>query len=152
MSRIRRTPLAFLTGLSAILGLIVAVTGCKVTDPTLVSLMGKSFVVEIADDRPSRMRGLMYRDQLAEDAGMLFVYEDEAPRSFWMKNTRIPLDILYLDSDFRIVSMSLDTPPCRVSDCPSYPSGEPAQYVLEVNAGTVERLGVEVGDRVEVRW
>ncbi len=133
------------------IALLLILAGCG-KDPTRIELAGETFRVEVAEDDTSRARGLMGREDLAADRGMLFVYERSAPRAFWMKNTRIPLDILYLDSDFRIVALSLDTPPCRVADCPSYPSGEPAQYVLEVNAGTVERLGVEVGDRVRIRW
>ncbi len=65
-----------------------------------------------------------------------------------MKNTRIPLDIMYFDKDLKLVSISADTPPCRVSRCPSYPSKAPAKYVLELNAGTAAKLGVRVGDRL----
>ena len=67
-----------------------------------------------------------------------------------MLNTRIPLDIVYIGPDLEIVGWSLDTPPCRTRRCPGYPSGAPAQYVLEVNAGEMERLGVQIGDSVRV--
>ena len=90
----------------------------------------------------------MFRETLADDAGMLFLFPDAAPRAFWMRNTRIPLDIVYLDSELAIVGWSLNTPPCRTRRCPSYPSGRPARYVLEVNAGEMERLGASLGDTV----
>ena len=67
-----------------------------------------------------------------------------------MKNTRIPLDILYFNAELELVSISADTPPCRVRYCPSYPSKVPAMFVLELNAGTASELGVELGDRLTV--
>ena len=113
-----------------------------------VELGGKSFSVEIADTREKQGLGLMFRDKLPADEGMLFIFPNEAPRSFWMKNTRIPLDIMYFDKDLKMVSISADTPPCRISRCPSYPSTAPAMYVLELNAGTASKLGVGPGDRL----
>jgi len=65
-----------------------------------------------------------------------------------MRNTRIPLDIIYLDSDMKVVSISADTPPCRTSQCPGYPSTGPAQYVLELNAGQAQALNLKPGDPV----
>lgn len=113
-----------------------------------VEIGGKTFKVEIADTREKQALGLMFRDSMPADRGMLFIFPDEAPRSFWMKNTRIALDIMYFDKDLKLVSISADTPPCRVSRCPSYPSVVPARYVLELNAGTASDLGVGPGDRL----
>lgn len=113
-----------------------------------VEIGGKTFKVEIADTREKQALGLMFRDSMPADRGMLFIFPDEAPRSFWMKNTRIALDIMYFDKDLKLVSISADTPPCRVSRCPSYPSVVPARYVLELNAGTASALGVGPGDRL----
>lgn len=135
-----------------LLALVLAMaTACRAGEPW-VEMGGERFYVEIAADEATRARGLMFRESLPDNAGMLFLFPREAPRAFWMRNTRIPLDIIYLDSGLRIVSMSLDTPPCRSRQgrCPNYPSGAPARYVLEVNAGTVRRLGVSRGDRVRV--
>lgn len=101
--------------------------------------------VEIADEPSERSRGLMYRDTLGADDGMLFVYPDAAERSFWMHNTRIPLSIAYLDAQGRIVHLA-DMQP--LSDT-SVPSGAPAAYALEVNAGWFTRHGVRVGDVVK---
>lgn len=133
--------------LALVAGLLVIATGCKAAGPW-VEVGGQRYSVEIADDSEERSRGLMFRDELGADDGMLFLFPREAPRAFWMLNTRIPLDIIYIDAERRIVAWSLDTPPCRTRTCPNYPSRAAAKYVLEVNAGEMERLGVSIGDRV----
>ncbi len=129
--------------------MFAACTACASDGPS-VELGGKSFAVEIADTREKQALGLMFRDEMPADKGMLFIFPNEAPRSFWMKNTRIPLDIMYFDKDLNMVSISADTQPCRVSRCPSYPSIAPAKYVLELNAGTASELGVGPGDRLTI--
>lgn len=129
--------------------LLSLVAACRAGEPW-VEVGGQRYYVEIADDDGERARGLMYRDELGASEGMFFIFGESAPRSFWMLNTRIPLDIVYIDPDLEIVGWSLDTPPCRTRRCPGYPSGAPAKYVLEVNAGEMERLGVEIGDPVRV--
>lgn len=107
-------------------------------------------MVEVADDDASRTRGLMYRENLPEGHGMLFIHDVEEPQAFWMKNTLIPLDILYFDNRRRLVSMALRTPPCPDGDrCPAYPSDAPARYTLELNAGTAERLKAAKGDELK---
>lgn len=114
-----------------------------------VELKGKRFTVEIADDDAERSRGLMFRDELAPDSGMIFIHDYEAPQGYWMKNTKIPLDILYFDSSRKLVSASERVPPCSAGDqCPPFRSTGPALYVLELNAGTVETLGVKPGDEL----
>ncbi len=104
--------------------------------------------VEIADTDVERQTGLMGRSALAEDAGMLFVFEGEQTLSFWMKNTLIPLSIAYIDAQGRIVDIQdmqpLDDTP------PHFVSAEPARYALEVNQGFFEERGVTVGDTVEL--
>lgn len=123
---------------------------CSATTPT-VTLRGHTYRVEIADDNSERARGLMYRDSMEADAGMLFLFERQEPQAFWMKNTRIPLDILYFDQQWKLVGWSLNTPPCSLGDrCPSYPSQAPARFVLELNAGTTERIGAQFGDTLTV--
>jgi len=129
--------------------IFAACTACA-SGGSSVELGGKHFKVEIAETSEEQALGLMFRDSMPADQGMLFIFPNEAPRSFWMKNTRIPLDIMYFDKDLKMVSISADTPPCRVNRCPSYPSKAPAKYVLELNAGTVSELGVGVGDRLTV--
>jgi uncharacterized membrane protein (UPF0127 family) len=111
--------------------------------------------VEIADDDFERARGLMYRTELAEDRGMLFIYPYEDELTFWMKNTLIPLSIAFMDSEGRIVDIQ-DMKPEGVEQTvpdawlPRYVSAEPAQYALEVNQGFFEERGVKVEDRAEL--
>ena len=104
--------------------------------------------VEIADDVLEQSRGLMYRTALADDRGMLFAYPDEEERSFWMRNTLIPLSIAFIDSEGRIVDIKNMKP--LDDDPPHYVSAEPAQYALEVNKGFFEERDVEVGDRANL--
>ena len=102
--------------------------------------------VEIADDYAERQRGLMERTELAENAGMLFVFDREQQLSFWMRNTLIPLSIAYIDAEERIIDIQ-DMQPL---DETSHPSAEPAMYALEVNQGFFDEHGVGVGDEVEL--
>lgn len=120
-------------------------TACA-SGPHWVELAGERFEVEIAATDRARARGLMFRDVLADGHGMLFIHEREEPQAYWMKNTRIPLDILYFDASFNLVSQQRDVPPCH-SDvrCPAYPSTGPALYVLELNAGEAARLQLRDG-------
>src|SRR5207342_2672593 len=98
-------------------------------------------------DEAERARGLMFRDAMAADHGMLFIHDSEEPQSYWMKNTKIPLDILYFDHARRLVSAQQGVPPCSAGDqCPPFPSDGNALYVLELNAGTAQALGVKAGD------
>ncbi len=135
-------------GLIAALALL-ALAACEAGEPW-VEAGGKRFYVEIAADDAARAQGLMFRDFLADNRGMFFVFRREAPRAFWMMNTRIPLDIIYLDRDLRVVSIVENARPCRRAPCPSYPSEGPAQFVLEVNAGQAEALGLAPGDQLTV--
>lgn len=128
---------------------LLALAACQAAEPW-VEAGGKRFYVEIAADDQTRARGLMFRDNLADDRGMFFVFRREEPRSFWMMNTRIPLDIIYLDRDLRVVSIAENARPCRRAPCPSYPSRGPAQFVLEISAGQAAALGLEPGSRVSV--
>ncbi|WP_417369767.1 DUF192 domain-containing protein [Gelidibacter japonicus] len=106
----------------------------------------KKLDIEIADDEYKTQTGLMYRDQMGELQGMLFVFPDEDFRSFYMKNTNIPLDIIYIDADKKIVSFQKNTQPNNET---SLPSNAPAKYVLEINAGLADEWQLEVGDKME---
>ncbi|GGZ65541.1 hypothetical protein GCM10008101_19340 [Lysobacter xinjiangensis] len=132
------------------LGLLL-VSGCATGQDTWVEIGGKRYAVEIADDNEERARGLMFRDELPADHGMLFVHDREEPLAYWMKNTKIPLDILYFDTQRRLVAQQRDVPPCTLGDgCPPYPSQAPARYVLELNAGQAEQLKLQVGDELRL--
>jgi uncharacterized membrane protein (UPF0127 family) len=104
-----------------------------------------TFVVEIADDDAERTRGLMFRESLAPNAGMLFDFKREQHVSFWMKNTLIPLDMFFIKSDGRIVRIARRTVPHSEE---GIASGEPVQAVLETNAGVADRHGIKPGDTV----
>lgn len=118
------------------------------TDIPWIEMQGERFYVEVVEDSKSRSQGLMYRELLAADSGMVFIYPSERVRNFWMKNTLIPLDIIFLDSQLRIVSIVREAPPCEKELCDSYSSQHPAMYVVEVNAGIASSLGLEPGDIV----
>jgi uncharacterized protein len=102
--------------------------------------------IEIADNEEKRMQGLMYRQSLMENEGMLFIFTNDEPRSFWMKNTFIPLDIIYINSRKEIVSIQKYTQPKSTY---SIPSEKPAMYVLEVNAGFTDKYGINPGDKID---
>ena len=132
------------------LALMIMTTACQSSEPQVV-LKGHRFMVELALTPEDQALGLMFRDAMPADRGMLFIFPDQRMRSFWMKNTRIPLDILYFDEQLRLVSVSENAKPCRTPRCTSYPSTGPARYVLELNAGQAARLGVQPGDELELR-
>jgi len=113
---------------------------------TLTTSSGEHrFMVEIADDDTERQRGLMEREPLADDRGMLFQFPDLAERSFWMRNTPSPLDIIYIDPRGRIVSIAKNVAP--QSDA-LIPSNGLASGVLEVRAGRADEIGAKAGDKI----
>ena len=129
------------------------VSGCAGDGLSQVGLKGQVFRVEVVADEAGRTRGLMFREQMPAKHGMLFVFPDSAPRRFWMYNTRIPLDILYFDSNRGFVSGQYRVPGCgslNSSLCPNYPSAGLARYVLELNAGVGAALGLSPGDLLEL--
>jgi YVTN family beta-propeller protein len=111
------------------------------------SVIARVFV-EVPDEREELVRGLMFKNHLPWNAGMLFAFNEEEPQRFTMKNTLIPLDMIFIDSSSKIIDIKENVPPCKQEECPTYPSREPAQYVLEVNAGFVQEKGVKIGDRL----
>jgi uncharacterized membrane protein (UPF0127 family) len=112
---------------------------------------GTVLTLELALTDEERARGMMFRPSLPADRGMLFVFPNSQRRSFWMKDTLIALDIVYLDEQGRVVSVSADAAPCYEEPCPNYLSSGPAAAVLEVNAGAAAAHGVVEGARLEFR-
>ena len=104
-----------------------------------------SFDVEVATNDAQRARGLMFRNEMAPDAGMLFLYRRDRILTMWMANTYLPLDMLFIGSDGRIVSIARNTIPLSRT---TISSRKRARAVLELNAGTARRLGISAGDRV----
>ena len=116
-----------------------------------VCIRGICFEAEVAVTAAERSRGLMNRDSLAKDRGMLFVFPEEGLHRFWMKNTRIELDIIFIAGDRRVVSISHRAQPCRKEPCDLYgPAGKVA-YVLEIAGGLATTYGFTAGDLVEFR-
>ncbi len=110
---------------------------------------GSSITAELARTEEERARGLMFRERIRPDQGMLFVFEEEGLNSFWMKNTLVPLDIIWLGRDRRIVHIAADVPPCKADPCPTYGPDAPAAYVLELKAGEARARGLKPDDRLE---
>jgi len=106
------------------------------------------FRVEVAGDPASQEKGLMFRRKLAPDAGMLFDFHTDVMTSFWMKNTILPLDIIFVRADGTISSIAANAVPYSEA---SIPSTEPVRAVLEINAGRARALGIEPGDRVHAQ-
>lgn len=127
--------------------LLLPLSACS-SGGSYVELGSQTFHVEVRDDAAGRQMGLMYREEMADDQGMWFVFEEEKPLSFWMKNTLLPLDILYFDNNMELVSIQKNVPPCRSTRCPSYPSEGPARYVLEINAGLSDRFSFQAGMKI----
>ena len=129
--------------------LLLTLAGCASTGGHWVEVGGQRYEVEIADSDASRAQGLMFRDKMADGHGMLFIHDYEEPQAYWMKNTRIPLDILYFDTGRKLVTQQRDVPPCSAGDaCPVYPSNAPARYVLELNAGQAAKLKLQDGSEI----
>ncbi|MBG6128605.1 uncharacterized membrane protein (UPF0127 family) [Aquimarina sp. EL_43] len=101
--------------------------------------------IEIADSDYERETGLMYRKSMQNDQGMLFIFSEEAPHSFYMKNTKFPLDIIFIDAKNKVVSIQKNAQPLNES---SLPSEGPAQYVLEVNAKLTDTWNLKAGDSI----
>ncbi len=121
------------------------------TTVQVVTSDGKShsYKVEIARTPEEQARGLMFRRSMPRDAGMLFPFDPPRPASFWMENTHIPLDIIFIGPDGRIQSIARNT--ATLSDAPIHAAPGPVRLILEINAGVSEQLGITPGDRVTHR-
>ncbi|OOC09103.1 hypothetical protein B1A74_12665 [Thioalkalivibrio halophilus] len=111
---------------------------------TALEIGGRTLTVEIAADDASRRQGLMFRDELAEDRGMLFVWDRADRRAMWMRNTLIPLDVAFIDGDGEITNVETMAP----ETTRMHWSAAPIEYALEVNAEWFARHGIEAGDRI----
>ncbi|MBD3329954.1 hypothetical protein GF354_00315 [Candidatus Peregrinibacteria bacterium] len=130
--------------------ILVLTAACTNIEPNQISkvCVNETCVnVELAQTEEERAEGLMFRENLPQDKGMLFIYESEQLSSFWMKNTLIPLDIIWIGEDMRIKNIT-SAAPCEVKNCPVYPSIHPAKYVLEVNKGFSQKHNLDQGDKV----
>ena len=114
------------------------------------------FSVELAETSAEREKGLMFRAQLGQDKGMLFIFDKEDIYPFWMKNTLIPLDIIWINSDNKAVFIGKNIQPCLPAQagksfiCPMVAPPVKARYVLEVNAGLAEKIELKIGDEIKI--
>jgi hypothetical protein len=108
-----------------------------------------SYLVEIADETEERKLGLMHRESLGENRGMLFVYEQEMLPAFWMKNMQIPLDMIFMDKNFKVVDYFENVPPCEEDPCERYRPVSKSKYILEVPAGTADEIMLAKGDMAD---
>ncbi len=115
----------------------------------VVKIKDKSFLMDIAKTSKERKLGLMYKESLDSNKGMIFIYNKEKKHPFWMKNTMIPLDIIWLNKSKQVVYISKNTQPCKQNDCLGIKPNRRAIYVLEINANLSDKLGLSIGDLIE---
>ncbi|MBD3245679.1 MAG: DUF192 domain-containing protein [Candidatus Omnitrophica bacterium] len=127
----------------------LGIAACVPPQEQRVRIGDAVFVVQTAASPRARRTGLMGRRSLDDNEGMLFVFERSGRYPFWMKNMKIPLDILWIDAQFRIVHIEPSVPPCTMEPCPGYHPALAARYVLELPAGSVVRHRIGRGDTVE---
>ena len=111
---------------------------------------GAIYRLELALTPEDQALGLMFRESLPERTGMLFIFPEDAPHHFWMKNTMIPLDMIWLDAAGAVVFVSADTPPCKADPCATYGPDSPARLVLEIAGGKAKAEGVTEGSKLEL--
>ncbi len=134
---------------------IVFAIGCvsdsNPNNSVIVILNNKTIYVEVADSPEEWQKGLMFRESLAENKGMLFIFPEEAPRSFWMKNTKISLGAIFISADLTVVNIET-MEPCYEDPCRTYQSQGSAKYVLEVNKDVAQQNGIVTGSKISIGW
>ncbi|GKS59085.1 hypothetical protein YTPLAS18_26120 [Nitrospira sp.] len=143
-----------LLGLAGILTTLLFAQPSPASDEDLIPIRtprGYTIHAELADTPFKRAQGLMYRESLPDDRGMLFIFGESQTWTFWMKGTKLPLDIIWLDEQKRIVHIEANLPTCSLpgNDCPQYQSNEPALYVLELRGGRAAALKLKRGTKLQ---
>ena len=138
------------------LGLLTPFASSIYADEGLIPVQLPGGVIiraEIANTMKKRAEGLMYREHLAKGRGMLFTFDQAQPWVFWMKNTKIPLDIIWLNDKKQVIHIARNVPICTRTDdgCPQYQPNDPAMYVLELGGGEADRLKLEKGSRLQFK-
>jgi uncharacterized membrane protein (UPF0127 family) len=113
---------------------------------------GRKIYAESAISAQDLLRGLMFRDEVAKDGGMLFFHNQMGRYTYFMYQVRVPLDIIWMDSTKRVVEIAANVPPCKeekASQCPNYGGNQDAQFILELAGGMAEKYGVKVGTQIE---
>jgi uncharacterized membrane protein (UPF0127 family) len=117
--------------------------------PRAVLPSGRTYSLEVARTPDEQAQGLMFRESLPERTGMLFPFTDKGVHQFWMKNTMIPLDMVWMDPEGKVIFVSANTPPCKADPCPSYGPDSPAASVLEIAGGMAKKENVTVGSSLK---
>lgn len=150
-----RGPAALLVAVLCAVHPAAAAAGATPVDPSParrpVCIRNICFAAEIAVTAAERSRGLMHRESLAKDHGMLFVFPEEARHRFWMKNTKVALDIIFIGAERRVVGIARRAQPCREEPCRTYGPEANAAYVLEIAGGLSDAYGFATGDLVQFR-
>lgn len=139
-----------------ILGLITlfVVTGCTTGysfDEEEICFEDNCFQVSLAKKELTRNQGLSYQQGMEDNQGLLLVFEEEDYYSVWMKDMEFDLDIIWLNENLEVVFFSKNNPSCRTEDCTILTSGQPAMYVLEINAGLIDSLGIGLNDQTTIK-
>jgi uncharacterized protein len=113
--------------------------------PQAILPSGRTYSLEVVRTPEEQAQGLMFRESLTERTGMLFPFTDKGVHHFWMKNTMIPLDMVWMDGEGKVIFVSADTPPCKADPCPTYGPDAPAASVLEIAGGMAKKENVTVG-------
>lgn len=129
---------------------LLLATGCAREKESKVCFRQECFEAEVVTTPEKIERGLMYREHLDEDKGMLFVFSSEGIHSFWMKNTLIPLDMIWINKKQQVVYIARNVQPCTEQECPSINPGVEALYVLEINSNMSEKKGISVSDIAQI--
>jgi uncharacterized membrane protein (UPF0127 family) len=132
--------------------LLLSLTAPIQQQPQAVCFGDRCFKVECAVTMESQQKGLMYRESMAPDDAMLFIYQEENMPVMYMKNMKFPLDLIWLDRKQTVVSIAKNVPPCQSDPCELYKPAGRAMYVLEVNAGTTENLRLKPGDEARFEF
>ncbi len=128
-----------------------------ITSPLLLSkskfisiyIKSQKFLAEVADTDELTLKGLMYRKYIPKNYSMLFIFKNEEPRGFWMKNTLINLDIIFLNKNKEIINIHHNVPPCKGSPCTTYYSEKPAKYVVELQGNRAKEMQLKKNDTIE---
>ncbi len=141
--------------LSLVMCFVLSMSGARGYDHVqetvdVVFNTGVHVSAEVVDTMPAIRRGLMYREDIGENEGMIFVFDREGTHALWMMNVNFPLDIVWLDSDYNVVHIERDVSVCSGDVCPLYTPLNPAKFVLETRAGFTSSNGIDVGSQMSL--
>jgi uncharacterized protein len=115
-----------------------------------IKINNKTLIVDVADTPQARIKGLMGKTSLAPDTGMIFTFGNESAYTFWMKNMKMSIDMIWINKDMNIVDMDSNVPPCSNDNCELYTPNSPVKYVIETSAGWATANNIKIGDKIEM--